>query len=534
MNVVPGTLIAGRFEILAPLGAGGMGSVFRARDLRLEGVEVAVKVLRLSGDPQAIRRFHSEVLLARRVKHPGVCAMHEYGEDGELVYCVMELVNGRNLRELLRDAPLAWERAFEVALEAAAGLAAIHEAGILHRDVKSANLMVDARGRVRLVDFGIARSQRPAAGEADPAGPELTGRLEVVGSPEYMSPEQVRGRPLDARSDVYSFGVVLYELFTGRLPFRGDTPQAVLVQQLEQEPVLDGEVADALPPGVAAILRRALAKDPQRRWGSVVELAAALRQARALGTGTAVLPTPASAPALGSMAWLAIVGIALLALVAAGVALRERSRAQPLPVRAPASLSLTPSAGPAPSRGTAGEPSPSPSPGSAAVGSAHPVRVVRARPTPAAEPALLAGAAVSSGGESQRGMTAERSTPVVPPAAPAATSFAPSLPAEPAPPAFKRGDWISQGGPGVRPARCRADLPYCAQLEVLGIEGVVTLRVEVDDAGRVLKTEVVAFDDPLLRDCALRHLSRLRCEPGTRDGVPGRMQVTLPVAFSLK
>jgi len=171
MDAAPGQVIAGRFELLAPLGAGGMATVFRARDLRLEGVEVAVKIPRLGGDPQAVRRFHSEVLLARRVKHPGVCAVHEYGEDGELVYCVMELISGRNLRELLREAPVAWERAFEIAIDAAEGLGAIHEAGVLHRDVKSSNLMIDARGRVKLVDFGIAKIQRAAAGEDASADP---------------------------------------------------------------------------------------------------------------------------------------------------------------------------------------------------------------------------------------------------------------------------------------------------------------------------------------------------------------------------
>ena len=261
MDAAPGQVIAGRFELLAPLGAGGMATVFRARDLRLEGVEVAVKIPRLGGDPQAVRRFHSEVLLARRVKHPGVCAVHEYGEDGELVYCVMELISGRNLRELLREAPVAWERAFEIAIDAAEGLGAIHEAGVLHRDVKSSNLMIDARGRVKLVDFGIAKIQRAAAGEDASADPELTGQLDVVGSPEYMSPEQVRGRPLDARSDLYSFGIVIHELFTGRVPFSGGTLQAVLVQQLEQDPCLDGPIADALPPGLAPILRKALASD---------------------------------------------------------------------------------------------------------------------------------------------------------------------------------------------------------------------------------------------------------------------------------
>ena len=216
-----GSVVGGRFELVAPLGAGGMGTVYRARDRQLD-LDVAVKVLRLGDDANAVRRFHSEVRLARLVKHPNVCSVHEYGESEGVVYCVMELVEGRNLRELLRERPIAWERAHAIALEIAKGLKAIHDAGIVHRDLKSSNVMIDAQGRVRLVDFGIARPQPGRAGH--PRDGELTDSRHVVGSPEYMSPEQVRHGELDARSDIYSFGIVLFELFTGRVPFKGDTP----------------------------------------------------------------------------------------------------------------------------------------------------------------------------------------------------------------------------------------------------------------------------------------------------------------------
>jgi len=537
MDAAPGQVIAGRFELLAPLGAGGMATVFRARDLRLEGVEVAVKIPRLGGDPQAVRRFHSEVLLARRVKHPGVCAVHEYGEDGELVYCVMELISGRNLRELLREAPVAWERAFEIAIDAAEGLGAIHEAGVLHRDVKSSNLMIDARGRVKLVDFGIAKIQRAAAGEDASADPELTGQLDVVGSPEYMSPEQVRGRPLDARSDLYSFGIVIHELFTGRVPFSGGTLQAVLVQQLEQDPCLDGPIADALPPGLAPILRKALAKDPGRRWASMAELAAALRRARASDPETAVLPRPAAATG-GWRAKRMRFAVPVLALAVTGAILWERAWPEPhaSPSLPPAARS--PRATPSPVSPTSGAPAPTPSPTDAPAERVGP-RPGRATAKPALNPSVTPAErqappqAASPGGSPQGPGGAD--VPATPPVLSPPTAGAVSTPSRPAAePAFRRGDWLPENDAAVRPARCRADLPYCAQLEVLGIQGVVTFRVEVDDAGRVLSTQVVAFDDPLLRDCALRNLSRLRCDPGTKDGVPGRTLVTVPVAFSLK
>ena len=239
-----GSVVGGRFELVAPLGAGGMGTVYRARDRQLD-LDVAVKVLRLGDDANAVRRFHSEVRLARLVKHPNVCSVHEYGESEGAVYCVMELVEGRNLRELLRERPIAWERAHAIALEIAKGLKAIHDAGIVHRDLKSSNVMIDAQGRVRLVDFGIARPQPGRAGH--PQDGELTDSRHVVGSPEYMSPEQVRHGELDARSDIYSFGIVLFELFTGRVPFKGDTPYEVMTAQLKEPPPLDGPALRRCP-----------------------------------------------------------------------------------------------------------------------------------------------------------------------------------------------------------------------------------------------------------------------------------------------
>ena len=278
--VAPGTLLAGRYEILAVLGRGGMGTVYSARDRVIDDT-VALKVLRpeIAGSPEFAQRLISEVRLARRVTHPNVCRIHEYGEDGGLRFLVMELVAGRDLTRVLAAGPLAPERALEIAVDAAEALHAIHAAGIVHRDLKTANLMVDGGGAVKLMDFGIAKPVSGGGGQAAaPSG-------YVVGTPEYMSPEQGRGRAVDARSDIYALGVVVYELFTGHVPFHADTPIATLMMHVEAPPPLDDP---ALPPAVAAMLRRALAKDPGDRFPTAKAMADALR-----GGGTLRLGRPA-------------------------------------------------------------------------------------------------------------------------------------------------------------------------------------------------------------------------------------------------
>jgi serine/threonine protein kinase len=285
--------VASRYEIQAPLGAGGMGVVFRAHDRTLDET-VALKVVRPARDQQTAQRFRSEIKLARRVRHRNVCAIHEYGEDGELAYISMEFLEGTDLKRTIEErGALPWEEAYDVVLQVAEGLRAIHEAGVIHRDLKPANVMRDPRGTVRVMDFGIAKLW----GQENTAG--LTGSGQVVGSPEHMSPEQARGRPLDFASDVYSLGVLAYEVFTGRVPFRRDSPVATMLAHLEEEPPLDGSVAAQLPHALVPVLRRALAKSPAERYPGCPELLAALRQAR-LGLAhqpTDAVFTPAGAPA---------------------------------------------------------------------------------------------------------------------------------------------------------------------------------------------------------------------------------------------
>jgi serine/threonine-protein kinase len=285
-----GSLVAGRYEILEQLGRGGMGLVYKAHDRQLDEM-VVLKLLRsdLARAEGMAKRFRSEIKLARRVRHPNVCAIHEFGQDGEFCFITMELVEGVDLkREIRSRGALGGTDAFQVAVQLAAGLQAIHDGGIVHRDLKTANIMRDRNGRVRLMDFGIAKQVH-----SDSTGVTLTGQ--VIGTPEYMSPEQALGTRVDFRSDVYALGVVLFEIFTGRVPFQGETPIATLRKQVNDPPPLAGPEVAGLPPALLPVLARALAKDPEERYASAAELGEALEQARAQpqpAAPTVILPAP--------------------------------------------------------------------------------------------------------------------------------------------------------------------------------------------------------------------------------------------------
>ncbi|PYQ24260.1 MAG: hypothetical protein DMF81_06000 [Acidobacteria bacterium] len=396
-----GSIVGGRFEILSPLGRGGMGAVYRAHDRVLDET-VALKILRAEAASAAemARRFRSEIKLARRVAHPHVCRIYEYGEDGPRQYISMELVEGTNLKEVLRRrGSLPAAEAFDVAIQVAEGLEAIHRVGIVHRDLKTPNVMLDPHGTARVMDFGIAKK---VAGGGTPAP---SGSY-VVGSPEYMSPEQARGQPVDSRSDLYALGIVVFELFTGRVPFRGDTPVATLLMHLETAPPLDGPEAAAIPLPVRAVLRKALAKDPAARYGSAAEMAQALRAARDGSLGLAEAhPRWKTGRRRGP--WLAIAGaiaVTLLALEAWDRWAAPAPSPEPLlPPETPAvSLSPPPPARPAseaprspgpPSPSARGTRTPAPSPASA---EAPPAPSLAPSPPPATATSPAPGPASSS------------------------------------------------------------------------------------------------------------------------------------------
>ena len=219
-----------RYEIQSVLGRGGMGVVYRALDRDLDDL-VAIKTLRsdaLSADPTLLDRFKQEIKLARRITHPNILRTHDLGESNGLRYLSMEYVKGITLKHLVEsDQVLPTPVALRIAKQMCAGLAAAHEAGVIHRDIKPQNILIEPSGGLKIMDFGIARL-------TEDRGMTATGT--VIGTPDYMSPEQARGLPLDFRSDIYSTGVVLYELFTGTLPFEGDRPLAVVLKHVQEKP----------------------------------------------------------------------------------------------------------------------------------------------------------------------------------------------------------------------------------------------------------------------------------------------------------
>ena len=268
----------GPYEIVSPLGAGGMGEVYRARDTRLRR-EVAVKVLpeATARDPEALARFERETRAVAALSHPNILAIHDVGREGEISYAVLELLDGETLRERILRGPLPPRDAFEIAAAVAEGLGAAHARGIVHRDVKPENVFLTADGRVKVLDFGIAREVSPAGG-AHPTGAAtaapLTASGMIIGTFAYVSPEQARGEAVDARSDVFALGSVLYEMLAGRRAFPGVTPAETLVSILRDEPEPSGVPLSAEADGV---LRRCLRKNRLERFQSASDLAYALR-----------------------------------------------------------------------------------------------------------------------------------------------------------------------------------------------------------------------------------------------------------------
>ncbi|MEU6094419.1 protein kinase [Streptomyces sp. NPDC047079] len=252
-------LIAGRYELNTTLGRGAMGEVWRAYDQML-GRPVAVKVLLTqNADPTADSRFRLEAQTAGRLHHPHVVGVLDFGEHEGRLFLVMELVEGDSLSRLLADdGPLPVERVADIAAQAAAGLAVAHEQGIVHRDIKPGNLLLDAGGTVKIGDFGIARFMD------DPSG-ALTATGQIVGTSLYIAPERALGKPAGPPSDVYSLGCVLYQLLTGRTPFRADTAIAILHHHLDTAPTPPRELGVSLPPAFENYLLGLLAKRPEDR-----------------------------------------------------------------------------------------------------------------------------------------------------------------------------------------------------------------------------------------------------------------------------
>ena len=281
MTYATGTKL-GPYEILSPLGAGGMGEVYRARDRKL-GRDVAVKVLPadLAGDPEALSRLEREARAVAQLSHPNILAIHDFGKQGETAYAVMELLEGETLRARLEQGALSARKAVELARQICGGLAAAHEKGIVHRDLKPENVFVTGDGRVKLLDFGLAKRADPATGSVSSllTAEKFTEPGTVMGTVKYMSPEQVRGEAVDHRSDIFSFGAVLYEMLTGRQAFGRETAPESMTAILKEDPPEFATSGSGLPPALQRIVQHCLEKRPGERFQSTRDITFTLESA---------------------------------------------------------------------------------------------------------------------------------------------------------------------------------------------------------------------------------------------------------------
>lgn len=310
----------GPYEIVAELGAGGMGEVYRARDTRL-GRDVAIKVLpdNVSANPDSLARFEREARAVAALSHPNILSIHDFGNDDGTVYAVVELLEGETLREALAPGPLPQRKAIEYARQMARGLGAAHDGGVVHRDLKPENLFVTRDGRVKILDFGLASTagDKPADLPDDtPTYTHLTAPGTVLGTINYMSPEQTRGEPAGPSSDIFSLGSVLYEMLTGNRPFERETAPETMTAILREDPPEVSSADHAVSPGVQRIVQRCLEKSPEERFHSAHDLAFALETSSGISTGIhSITDVPAKKPR--RLTWLPVV-VALAIGLAAG------------------------------------------------------------------------------------------------------------------------------------------------------------------------------------------------------------------------
>lgn len=343
MTIATGSHL-GPYEILSALGAGGMGEVYRAKDARLNR-EVAIKVLPASfaNDADRLRRFEQEARATSALSHPNILTVHDIGTHEGSPYIVSELLDGEELRAQLNEGALPVRQALDYAQQITQGLSAAHEKGITHRDLKPENLFVTHAGRIKILDFGLAKLKpRKPAGSADSQSPTRMPQTDpgtVMGTVGYMSPEQVRGQDVDPRSDLFSFGAILYEMLTGKRAFQGESMAETMTAIVKEEPPEITETNSKVPPQLERIVRRCLEKKPERRFHSAHDLAFALE---ALSTPSGSQAIPATLPIVTEGAresgqrlnrersiWIAVTVLLALAATALGWWLAARSRSTP-------------------------------------------------------------------------------------------------------------------------------------------------------------------------------------------------------------
>src|SRR5215813_7409618 len=314
----------GPYEILSPLGAGGMGEVYRARDTRL-GRDVAVKVLpsSYSDDKERLHRFEQEACAAGALNHPNILSIYDVGTHDGSPYVVSELLDGETLRKRLSGTALPSRRAIDYALQLAQGLAAAHEKGIVHRDLKPENIFITKDGRVKILDFGLAKLIHTNGGESQTDVPTRRADTDpgvVMGTVGYMSPEQVRGQRVDHRSDIFAFGAILYEMLSGQRAFHGDSPADTMSAILKEDPPDLASTNHNVSPALERLIDHCLEKNPEERFHSARDLAFALETLSGrTSLSDQTVTTPSWAPRLIKsrelIAWI-VAGIAVVALIA--------------------------------------------------------------------------------------------------------------------------------------------------------------------------------------------------------------------------
>ena len=328
MSLTAGTKL-GPYEILSPLGAGGMGEVYRARDKKLDR-DVAVKVLpqTVANDPDALARFEREAKAVAALSHPNILAIHDFGTQDGTAYAVTELLEGETLRGKLDSGPVSQKQAVDWALQMAKGLSAAHGKGVIHRDLKPDNVFVTRDGHVKILDFGLAKrveETKPAEQTSAPTGSGHTAPGTVMGTMGYMSPEQLRGLPVDHRSDIFSFGAILYELLSGKKAFKKDTASDTIAAVLKEDPPELTQSGRNISAALDHIVRHCLEKDRENRFGTAKDVAFALSEA---SDATPVVRSgeQAAVPARRGKSRLGIAIAAVVVLAAAGLLLARRTK----------------------------------------------------------------------------------------------------------------------------------------------------------------------------------------------------------------
>ena len=266
-----GTLFAGRFEVIEELGKGGMGRVFKVFDREI-GEPIALKLLKpeIAADEETIKRFRNELKYTRKIAHKNVCRMYDLGREHGFYYITMEYIAGEDLKSMIRMmGPLNIGKAVSIATQVCEGLAEAHRLGVVHRDLKPQNIMIDRDGNARIMDFGIARSLKAKG---------ITVEGTIIGTPEYMSPEQVEGKDADQRSDIYSVGVIIYEMVTGRVPFEGDTPLSIAVKHKTESPPNPRRINEQIPEYLSRIILTCMEKSKEKRYQTAVQLLSELNR----------------------------------------------------------------------------------------------------------------------------------------------------------------------------------------------------------------------------------------------------------------